>query len=51
MLEMAEPPSKKKRVDLTLETKVKIIRKYEQCPKPTFKAVSEKYGAAVSTIM
>ncbi|KAH3793785.1 hypothetical protein DPMN_147306 [Dreissena polymorpha] len=45
---MFEPPSKRRRVKVSLEDKIKLI--HEMLPQPTLKMPSEKYGVGKSTI-
>ncbi|KAH3768744.1 hypothetical protein DPMN_169961 [Dreissena polymorpha] len=47
---MSEPPSKRRRVELSLGDKIKLIKKSEMFPKPTLKILSEKYRVGKSTI-
>ena len=47
---MSEPPSKRRRVELSLEDKITLIKESEMLPKPTLKMLSEKYGVGKSTI-
>ncbi|KAH3862188.1 hypothetical protein DPMN_025154 [Dreissena polymorpha] len=47
---MSDPPSKRWRVELSLEDKIKLIKESEMLPKPTLKMLSEKYGVGKSTI-
>ena len=47
---MSEPPSKRRRVELSLEDKIKLIKESEMLPKPTLKMLSEKYPIGKSTI-
>ncbi|KAH3811757.1 hypothetical protein DPMN_140172 [Dreissena polymorpha] len=45
---MSEPPSKRRRVELSLEDKIKLIKESEMFPKPTLKILSEKYRNCAS---
>ncbi|KAH3867740.1 hypothetical protein DPMN_030875 [Dreissena polymorpha] len=47
---MSEPPSKRRRVELSLEDKIKLIKESEMFPKPILKILSEKYRVGKSTI-
>ncbi|KAH3770117.1 hypothetical protein DPMN_171398 [Dreissena polymorpha] len=47
---MSEPPSKRRRVILSIEDKITWIKESEMFPKPTFKMLSEKYGVGKLTI-
>ncbi|KAH3776972.1 hypothetical protein DPMN_178406 [Dreissena polymorpha] len=47
---MSERPSKRRRVELSLEDKIKLIKESEMFPKLTLKILSEKDGVGKSTI-
>ena len=46
----SRPPAKRRRVELTIEKKIDLIKESESVPKPTLKILSEKYGVGVSTV-
>jgi hypothetical protein len=47
--EMAKPPSKRRRVELTLQDKINLIKESESFPKPSQKFLSEKFGVGKTT--
>ena len=47
---MSERPAKRRRVELSLDDKVKIINKYETLPKPTLQSLSDSFGIGKSTV-
>lgn len=47
---MPPPPSKRRRVELTLAGKLQLISEAERLPKPTLKVLSDKYGVGKSTV-
>jgi len=40
---MSKPPSKRRRVELTLQDKINLIKESESFPKPSQKSLSEKF--------
>ena len=49
-INMSQPPAKRKQTELTLETKIYLIRESGSLPKPTNKFLSEKYGIGKLTL-
>ena len=47
---MSERPAKRRRVELSLDDKVKIINKYKSLPKPTLQSLSDSFGIGKSTV-
>ncbi|XP_041366784.1 major centromere autoantigen B-like [Gigantopelta aegis] len=47
---MTERPAKRRRVELSLDDKLKIIKSFESVPKPTFRSLSEKFSIGKSTV-
>ena len=47
---MSEPVVKRRRVELALSDKIKLIRASETNPKPTLKALSSQFGVGKSTV-
>ena len=47
---MSEPTPKRRRVELSLVDKIKLIKDSESLPKPTLKTLSEKFGVGKSTV-
>ena len=41
---MSTPVAKRRRVELSLEDKIRLIKEFESVPKPTLKSLSEKFG-------
>ncbi|XP_041379546.1 uncharacterized protein LOC121392379 [Gigantopelta aegis] len=46
---MTERPAKRRRVELSLDDKLKIIKSFESVPKPTLRSLSEKFSIGKST--
>ncbi|XP_041364109.1 tigger transposable element-derived protein 6-like [Gigantopelta aegis] len=47
---MTERPTKRRRVELSLDDKLKIIKSFESVPKPTLRSLSEKFSIGKSTV-
>ncbi|KAH3708927.1 hypothetical protein DPMN_068385 [Dreissena polymorpha] len=47
---MSQPPAKRRRVELTLEDKIKIITESTAQPKPSLKALDERFKIGKSTV-
>ncbi|XP_041366852.1 major centromere autoantigen B-like [Gigantopelta aegis] len=47
---MTERPAKRRRVELSLDDKLKIIKSFESVPKPTLRSLSEKFSIGKSTV-
>ena len=47
---MAKPPSKRRRVELTLQDKINLIKESESFPKPSQKFLSEKFGVGKTSL-
>jgi hypothetical protein len=47
---MSKPPSKRRRVELTLQDKINLIKESESFPKPFQKSLSEKFGVGKTTV-
>ncbi|KAH3832701.1 hypothetical protein DPMN_105994 [Dreissena polymorpha] len=47
---MSQPPSKRRRVELTLEDKIKLITESSAQPKPSLKALGERFKIGKSTV-
>lgn len=47
---MSKPPAKRRRLELTLDDKIKLINESELVPKPTQKQLSEKFGVGKTTV-
>ena len=41
---MSERPAKRQRIELSLEKRIELIKSVESVPKPTLKALSDKFG-------
>ena len=46
---MSKPPSKRRRVELTLQDKINLIKESASFPKPSQKSLSEKFGVGNTT--
>ena len=47
---MSKPPSKRRRVELTLQDKINLIKGSESFPKPSQTSLSEKFGVGKTTV-
>ena len=47
---MSKPPSKRRRVELTLQDKIDLIKESESFLKPSQKSLSEKFGVGKTTV-
>lgn len=47
---MSKPPAKRRRIELTLEDKINLIKDSESFPKPSQKSLSEKFGVGKTTV-
>ena len=47
---MSKPPSKRRRVELTFQDKINLIKESESFPKPSQKSLSEKFGVGKTTV-
>ena len=47
---MSKPPSKRRRVELTLQDKINLIKESESFPKSSQKSLSEKFGVGKTTV-
>ena len=47
---MSKLPSKRRRVELTLQDKINLIKESESFPKPSQKSLSEKFGVGKTTV-
>jgi hypothetical protein len=47
---MSKPLSKRRRVELTLQEKINLIKESESFPKPSQKSFSEKFGVGKTTV-
>jgi hypothetical protein len=47
---MSQPPAKRRRVELTLEDKIKLITESTAQPKPSLKALGERFKIGKSTV-
>ena len=46
---MLQLPSKRRRIELTLQDKINLIKEAESFPKPSQKSLSEKFGVDKTT--
>ena len=47
---MSDPAPKRRRVELSLVDKIKLIQDSESLPKPTLKTLSKTFGVGKSTV-
>jgi predicted XRE-type DNA-binding protein len=47
---MLKPLSKRRRVELTFQNKINLIKESESFPKPSQKSLSEKFGVGKTTV-
>ena len=47
---MSKPPSKRRRVELTLQDKINLIKESESFPKPSQKSLSKKFEVGKTTV-
>ena len=47
---ITERPAKRQRIELSLEKRIELIKCAESVPKPTLKALSDKFGIGKSTV-
>ena len=47
---ISESPEKRQRIELLLEKRIELIKCWESVPKPTVKALSNKFGIRKSTV-